>query len=94
VRTQRRHGMPIVNPLIFYPWRAYDFVKGAIQWGHLVHRYRRIRKSIQSDLQAKNYIDESLRPVEGANRVDEFVQVYADRIPKTYGAPVREAVAR
>ena len=32
-------------------------------------------------------------PVEGANRPDEFVEVYADRIPKTYGAPVREAVA-
>jgi hypothetical protein len=92
VRTQRRHGMPIVNPLIFYPWRAYDFVKGAIQWGHLVHRYRRIRKAIQSDPQAHAYVDESLRPVEGANRVDEFVQVYVDRIPKTYGAPVREAV--
>ena len=28
VRTQRRHGMPIVNPLVFYPWRAYDFTKG------------------------------------------------------------------
>ncbi len=42
---------------------------------------------------AHAYVDESLRPVEGANRVDEFVQVYADRIPKTYGAPVREAVA-
>ena len=22
IRTQRRHGMPIVNPLIFYPWRV------------------------------------------------------------------------
>ena len=22
IRTQRRHGLPIVNPLVFYPWRA------------------------------------------------------------------------
>ena len=29
IRTQRRHGMPIVNPLIFYPWRVYDFVRAA-----------------------------------------------------------------
>ena len=60
---------------------------------HLVHRYRRIRKADQSDPQAHAYVDQSLRPVEGANRVDEFVQVYADRIPNTYGAPVRAAVA-
>ena len=93
VRTQRRYGMSIVNPLIFYPWRAYDFVRGAVLWGQLVLRYRRIRKAIQSDPQSQNYIDESLRPVTGANAMDEFVQVYADRIPKTYGAPVREAVA-
>ena len=26
VRTQRRFGMPIVNPLLFYAWRAADFV--------------------------------------------------------------------
>jgi radical SAM superfamily enzyme YgiQ (UPF0313 family) len=29
VRTQRRYGMPIVNPLVFYPWRAFDFLKVA-----------------------------------------------------------------
>ena len=28
VRTQRRYGMPIVNPLIFYPWRLFDFGRG------------------------------------------------------------------
>ena len=27
VRTQRRHGMPIVNPLVFYPWRIVDFMR-------------------------------------------------------------------
>jgi len=93
VRTQRRYGMPIVNPIIFYPWRAYDFLKGAAQWGLLVSRYRRLRKQIQSDPNGRSYVDESLRAVHGANAVDEFVQVYADKIPKTYGAPVREAVA-
>ncbi len=49
VRTQRRHGMPIVNPLIFYPWRVYDFTKGLAQWGSLVLRHRRMRKRIQHD---------------------------------------------
>ena len=26
IRAQRRHGMRIVNPLVFYPWRAVDFL--------------------------------------------------------------------
>ena len=29
VRTQRRHGMPLVNPLVFYPWRAFDVASAA-----------------------------------------------------------------
>ena len=71
VRTQRRHGMPIVNPLIFYPWRAYDFTKGAYAWISLFIRHRRMRKRIQHDPRSADYIDESLRvTTEGAaNRV-------------------------
>ena len=42
LRTQRRSGMPIVNPLVFYPWRAFDFLKVTAQWLRLVWRYRRI----------------------------------------------------
>ena len=42
VRTQRRHGMPIVNPLIFYPWRAWDVFRNAARWGSRYLRHRRI----------------------------------------------------
>ena len=24
--------MPIDNPLVFYPWRAFDFIRNAAQW--------------------------------------------------------------
>jgi len=54
----------------------------------MVYRHRRLRKSIR----VVSYVDESLRTVAGCNATDAFVQVYADEIPKTYGAPVREAV--
>jgi hypothetical protein len=47
VRTQRRHGMPIVNPFVFYPWRAYDFTRNLAQWATLALRHRRMRKRIQ-----------------------------------------------
>jgi hypothetical protein len=87
VRTQRRHGMPIVNPFVFYPWRAYDFTKGAYAWISLALRHRRMRKRIQHDPNF-DYIDESLRvTTEGSNRPDEFMEVYADKIPATHGAP-------
>ena len=46
IRTQRRYGMPIVNPLIFYPWRAYDFTRVAVRWVKLVRRYRKILKTV------------------------------------------------
>ena len=38
--------MPIVNPLIFYPWRIYDFVSGGVRWLKLLRRNRRIQKAV------------------------------------------------
>ena len=91
VRTQRRYGMPIVNPLIFYPWRAYDFVSGGLRWLKLLRRNRRIQKRVLADPTAKYYTDEALTPIT-AGAADHFVEAFADKIPKTHGAPVREAV--
>ena len=51
------------------------------------------RKRIQNDPNSRHCIDESLRTTEGANTLDEFIKVYADKMPKTQGAPVREAAA-
>jgi hypothetical protein len=45
------------------------------------------------DPRSADYIDESLRvTTEGSNRPDEFMEVYADKIPATHGAPKRETV--
>jgi hypothetical protein len=60
-RIQRRHGMPLVHPLIFYPWRAYDFSKAHLQWGLMFWRYYRMMKRIKKDPAAKNYSDEAMR---------------------------------
>ena len=91
IRRQRRHGMPIVNPLIFYPWRAFDFVKAVAQWLRLIRRYRRMAKEIVADPAAQDYMDEALRPHEGRNEPDHLVELFADKIPKTHGAPVPAA---
>ena len=93
IRTQRRHGLPIVNPLVFYPWRAYDFAKVAGKWAALALRYRAILRRVLADKEGAAYLDESLRPPTEADQNADFVTVFADKIPDTYGAPKRE-VAR
>jgi radical SAM superfamily enzyme YgiQ (UPF0313 family) len=91
IRTQRRQGMPVVNPLVFYPWRALDFAKVAANWAALALRYRAILRRVLADKDGAAYVDESLRPPTEADQNAEFVTAFADKIPDTYGAPKREA---
>ena len=48
VRTQRRHGLKLVNPLVFYPWRAFDFLAVAAKWLALALRYRAIYRRVMA----------------------------------------------
>jgi radical SAM superfamily enzyme YgiQ (UPF0313 family) len=88
VRTQRRQGMPIVNPIAFYPWRAYDAMNVAGQWLRRALRYRRILKRVVADPDTYAYFDEAMQPAISEG-MDRFVEAFADKIPKTYGAPPR-----
>ena len=93
VRTSRRHGMPIVNPLVFYPLRAVEFVSVVAQWLTVGLRYHRIKKRVVADPASKTYVDDATRPasIEEAE-TDELVSFFADKIPDTYGAPKRQPV--
>ncbi|MBX6424792.1 MAG: radical SAM protein [Variibacter sp.] len=94
VRTQRRQGLPIENPLVFYPRRALEFSLTAWRWMRLMRRYRAIMRRVLETPDAAGYMDEALRPStpeDGA--LPHFVQVFADKIPNTYGAPTREAAS-
>jgi hypothetical protein len=93
VRTQRRHGMPILNPLLFYPWRVADFFKVSSQWLRHAWRYRRIMARVVADPASRTHFDEALSAHTGGGETDHFVEVFADKIPHTHGAPVRAAVA-
>jgi radical SAM superfamily enzyme YgiQ (UPF0313 family) len=92
IRTSRRHGAPIVNPLIFYPVRAVEFVSVVAQWLTVGWRYHRIKKRIVADPSNKTYVDDATRPV-SIDEVDndELVSFFADKIPDTYGAPKKHA---
>ena len=91
VRTQRRYGMPIPGPLVFYPKAIAECAKAMIQWGLLWYRYQRMIMRIHADPAALSYVDEALRPHSGEGDVDKLVDAFADKIPHTHGAPVRVA---
>jgi pyruvate-formate lyase-activating enzyme len=94
IRTQRRHGLPIVNPLVFYPWRALDFAKVAANWLMLATRYRAILRRVLADKTGASYVDQSLLTSEGeGDHNADFVTAFADKIPNTHGAPKREVAA-
>ncbi|MPZ41678.1 MAG: radical SAM protein [Rhizobiales bacterium] len=92
IRTHRRFGMPLENPLIFYPKRGYELLRALRQWLMLVLRYRNMRKRIAIDPSSRSYTDEALQPL-AADHTDHFVEIYADKIPKTHGAPAQRAAA-
>src|ERR1700723_3331135 len=90
MRTQRRHGLPVLNPLVFYPWRAWDFLSVAAKWASLALRYRSILRRVLADKDGAAYVDEALKPATEVDHAHDFVAGYADKIPDTYGAPKRE----
>jgi radical SAM superfamily enzyme YgiQ (UPF0313 family) len=93
LRMQRRSGMPVPSPLAFYPWRAFDFVKVLSQWARLYWRYNRMLTRVKANPAARTYSDEALRAHTSAGETDHFVEVFADKIPQTHGAPARAPAA-
>jgi radical SAM superfamily enzyme YgiQ (UPF0313 family) len=91
IRTQRRHGMPIANPLAFYPWRVVDFIKTCAQWARVILRYRRMMAKVMKDPASRMHFDDALSLHTGVGETDHFVEVFADKIPHTHGAPVMPA---
>jgi radical SAM superfamily enzyme YgiQ (UPF0313 family) len=94
VRTQRRYGMPIESPLMFYPRRLIEIGMSVGQWLVLARRYRKIMRAALAAPDAHTYMDEALQPPRPQDtELPHFVQVFADKIPKTHGAPTREMTA-
>jgi hypothetical protein len=87
IRTQRRSGMPIESPMVFYPRRALEITKSTVQWLARAQRYRTLRKRIAADPASRTYVDEALAPPPLDAAEDHLVQAFANQIPKTHGAP-------
>jgi hypothetical protein len=89
IRTQRRYGLPLENPLVFYPRWWFEASVAVIRWVALYLRYRRILARVVKAPDAHRYTDPALQPT-GAGEADRVVEAFADIIPHTHGAPPLE----
>ena len=92
IRTQRRPGMKIENPLLFYPRRVAESLTSGVRWAQLFLKFRPALKRVKADESARAYTDLALSASsdEELNEMD-LIQVFKGAIPPTHGAP---AVAR
>jgi hypothetical protein len=60
IRSDRRPGMPVVNPLVFYPWRLFDVVRHHLRLGALAWRFHRARMRVENDPAKLEYMDLAL----------------------------------
>jgi hypothetical protein len=64
-RKERRPGMPLENPLAFYPKYWAGLVVKHIKIARLVLRMRKVRSTIKADPKSREYMDLALTPVTG-----------------------------
>ncbi len=63
VRTDRRPGLPVENPLLFYPKYVAEVVTKHIGLARIVWRMAKVRWEIKRDPNARSYMDTALTPV-------------------------------
>lgn len=62
-RRSKRPGLPLENPLIFYPKRLLELIKCAYSVARLAWRLHRIRRRVQDSPDYRTYIDLAIEPV-------------------------------
>jgi radical SAM superfamily enzyme YgiQ (UPF0313 family) len=78
-RLDRRPGLPIENPFIFYPRRVWDVVNAHVRVLSLLRQYGLIRKRIKADPASKDYTDIALSPVTAVENDNDSLELLAER---------------
>ncbi len=64
VRTDRRPGLPLENPILFYPREAASILLKHARLAATVIRLSRVRYRLKRDPAARDYMDEAVTPVQ------------------------------
>ncbi|TDJ66448.1 MAG: radical SAM protein [Planctomycetota bacterium] len=86
VRTDRRPGLPVRNPLVFYPAYLWDIVKRHVHLAALAWRFWRICARVERDPNRRSYTDQALSPAG-----DEDLEVFE---MFTHNASAKDAVEK
>jgi len=78
-RLDRRPGLRIENPFIFYPRRIWDTTIGHAKVLSLLWQYGRIRKRVKADVKGKGYSDIALSPVTEVKNDNDSLELLAKR---------------
>ena len=62
-RKERRPGLPLENPFVFYPKWLYGIVTTHLRIAALAWKWGKYRRRIKKDPEARNYMDTALEPV-------------------------------
>ena len=66
IRTQRRSGLPLENPLAFYPKRVWQILSTYVPFAWFALRLFATCKQIKNDPATQTYTDLALSPVDDA----------------------------
>jgi hypothetical protein len=90
VRSERRPELPRENALIFYPKNIARTLRNYAGMGVYAWRLHRLRRRLEADPAAKDYVDEALAPVLDHSE-DEELEMY--HLNKAAEAAVAKAKA-
>jgi hypothetical protein len=72
-RNERRSGMKIQSPVIFYPWHWCKMAKGFLTYGTTLLRLRAIMRRIEADPNRFAYRDAAIAPIGAGDTQQDLV---------------------
>jgi len=78
-RLDRRPGMPIENPLLFFPRRVWETIRGQVCIAALLLKFSGVYRRIKADPKAFDYTDTALTPVSETENDDDSLEMLVTR---------------
>ncbi|HKO06315.1 MAG TPA: radical SAM protein, partial [Alphaproteobacteria bacterium] len=93
-RGDRRPSFPRESAFVFYPRYLWETVRKHVEMVRLIRRMGRVRRQIQNDPHARDYMDEAITPV-AAEELDTLAMfTHSDAAKTAVGKAHHEAEAR